>query len=73
LTLAHVAQKGKNESARITAASMLLDRGYGRPAQSIEMKMLLDKRISELTDAELAALEARLAALPDEEESDHVH
>jgi hypothetical protein len=31
------------------------------------------KRISELTDVELEALEARLAALPDEEETDHVH
>lgn len=31
-----VATKGKSESARVQAATALLDRGFGRPRQSIE-------------------------------------
>jgi len=34
--LAHIAKLGKNESARVSAAIALLDRGYGRPRQAIE-------------------------------------
>jgi hypothetical protein len=34
--LARLALKAKNESARIAAIKELLDRGYGRPLQSIE-------------------------------------
>lgn len=34
--LLHVATKGKNESARVAAATALLDRGYGRPRQALE-------------------------------------
>lgn len=34
--LIHVALKGKIESARVAAACALLDRGYGRPKQSIQ-------------------------------------
>ena len=34
--LRQVAQKGKSESARVMAAGALLDRGYGRPRQSVE-------------------------------------
>src|SRR4051794_36067699 len=62
-TLAHVARKGKNESARITAASMLLDRGYGRPPQSVDLRMILDKKLSELSAQELALVEEHLLAL----------
>jgi hypothetical protein len=72
-TLAHVARKGKNESARITAASMLLDRGYGRPPQAVDMRVLLDKKLSELSVEELALTEERLLSLaaeqPEAEES----
>lgn len=32
-TLAGIAREGKNESARVAAAQVLLDRGWGRPAQ----------------------------------------
>ncbi len=31
--LAHVAQHGESESARVSAACALLDRGHGRPTQ----------------------------------------
>ena len=35
--LQHVATKGKSESARVTAACALLDRGYGRPPHGLDM------------------------------------
>jgi hypothetical protein len=38
----------------------LLNRGYGRPAQSLDLHLSADaitKRLSDMTDAELAALE----------------
>jgi hypothetical protein len=31
-TLIEIAERGENESARVTAANSLLDRGYGKPA-----------------------------------------
>ncbi|MGH2375922.1 MAG: hypothetical protein ACRDIC_20930 [bacterium] len=35
-TLAQICEHGKSESARCNAASILLDRAYGRPRQAIE-------------------------------------
>ncbi len=32
-----IAQKGKSESARVAAAVALLDRGFGRPKQAVEV------------------------------------
>jgi hypothetical protein len=40
------------------AATALLDRGYGRPAQSLDLHLSADaitKRLSDMTDAELAS------------------
>ncbi len=34
--LVHVAQHGESESARVSAACALLDRGHGRPTQAVE-------------------------------------
>lgn len=34
--LVHVATKGASEAARVTAATAILDRGYGRPMQTHE-------------------------------------
>ena len=34
-TLAEIAERGENESARVAAANALLDRGWGKPAVSI--------------------------------------
>jgi hypothetical protein len=31
-----MAMKGKSETARVTAACVILDRGYGKPKQQIE-------------------------------------
>lgn len=35
-TLAMIAKSGKKESARVAAATALLDRGWGRPRQAVE-------------------------------------
>jgi hypothetical protein len=66
-TLAEIARNGRSDTARISASTALLDRGFGRPAQSVDLNLTADavsKRLSELSDAELAALEARMVALP---------
>jgi hypothetical protein len=62
-TLAEIACKGKNENARITAAVALLDRAYGRPAQSVEMDLKLTKNLEQMTLQELQELRERYAAL----------
>ena len=55
----------KPTTARFSAAVKLLNRGYGRPAQSLDLHLSADaitKRLSDMTDAELAALEQRMIA-----------
>jgi hypothetical protein len=47
---------------RVAAANALLDRGFGRPTQSIDM-ILLGKRLAELSTAELVELNARLSTV----------
>ena len=57
-----IARKGKSEQARIAAAAALLDRGYGKPSQSVELNFrvdLLQKRLLEMTPEELRILEER--------------
>jgi hypothetical protein len=64
--LADIARKGEKEASRVAAATALLDRGFGRPIQSIEMQIdegLLNKRLTEMTADELRAFEARLASM----------
>lgn len=38
-TLAHIAQKGESESARVQAASALLDRAWGKPRATVEAEL----------------------------------
>ena len=48
-------------------STALLDRGYGRPAQSLDLHLsteAITRRLSDMTDAELAALEARMITIP---------
>jgi hypothetical protein len=55
-----IARKGKSEQARIAAATALLDRGYGKPAASVELSFhanLLQKKLIEMTPEELRVLE----------------
>ena len=64
-TLVAIAKNGQTDNSRLSAATELLNRGYGRPAQSLDLHLSADaitKRLSDMTDAELAALEARMIA-----------
>jgi hypothetical protein len=36
-TLAQIAKSGESESARVSAATAILDRAYGRPGQAVEI------------------------------------
>ena len=66
-TLVELTKDKYSSTTRYTAATALLDRGYGRPAQSLDLHLSADaitKRLSDMTDAELAALEARMITLP---------
>jgi hypothetical protein len=72
-TLVKICRKGM-ERNQLAAARELLDRGYGRPLQMIDAS-LMHKKLTELTPAELASLEARMitAAVmdaPDDGQSD---
>ncbi len=48
--LVHVAQHGESESARVSAACALLDRGHGRPTQAVNIG----------ADSSMAALMVRI-------------
>jgi hypothetical protein len=64
-TLVAIAKNGQTDNSRLSAATELLNRGYGRPAQSLDLHISADaitKRLSDMTDAELAALEQRMIA-----------
>jgi hypothetical protein len=64
-TLVELTKAKYSGSTRYSAATALLDRGYGRPAQSLDLHLSAEavtKRLSDMTDAELAALEARMIA-----------
>jgi hypothetical protein len=64
-TLVELTKNTHTDSTRYNAATALLDRGYGRPAESLDLHLSADaitKRLSDMTDAELAALEARMIA-----------
>ena len=56
-TLAQIAENGKSDTAKIAAAVAILDRGWGRPAQTLHATHALDERdVTELTEAELMAI-----------------
>ena len=64
-TLVELTKDNYAPSTRYVAATALLDRGYGRPAQSLDLHLSADaitKRLSDMSDAELAALEQRMIA-----------
>jgi hypothetical protein len=64
-TLVELTKNKYTAPTRYNAATALLDRGYGRPAQSLDLHLSADaitKRLSDMTDAELAALEQRMIA-----------
>jgi hypothetical protein len=66
-TLVAIAKDGQTDSSRLNAAVELLNRGYGRPAQSVDLHLTTEaitRRLSDMTDAELGALEARMITIP---------
>jgi hypothetical protein len=64
-TLKCICERGKSESARVAAAGVLLDRGWGKAAQTIDANVNLLDRMS---DADQRTLAAALAALIGESE-----
>ena len=52
-TLAAICNEGQSEAARVSAASALLDRGFGKPTQQLETG--LPGEFSRMTDEELDA------------------
>jgi Family of unknown function (DUF5681) len=55
-TLVAVCKGGKSESARVTAAVALMDRGYGRPPQFNTADVSQFRRAIEMSDDELASI-----------------
>ena len=49
-TLAHIAEHGRTEMARIAAANSLLDRGWGKPPVSLELREPEPQHIIELIE-----------------------
>jgi hypothetical protein len=60
-TLAAICNDGQSEAARVSAASALLDRGYGKPTQQLETGS--PGEFSRMTDEELDAYIAESAEL----------
>ena len=48
--LARLALRAKSETARIAAIRELLDRGYGRPRQAMEVSLPADNPLQQLLD-----------------------
>ncbi len=74
-TLVAIAKDGQTDSSRLNAGVELLNRGYGRPAQSVDLHLTTEaitRRLSDMTDAELAALEARMITIPGTLALEHV-
>ena len=74
-TLVAIAKDGQTDSSRQSAAVELLNRGYGRPAQSVDSHLTTEaitRRLSDMTDADLATLEARMIAAAPIDEEDRV-
>jgi hypothetical protein len=49
----------------VAASNALLDRGFGRPMQNVDLRVLMEKKMSELTVAELDELERHLEGIDD--------
>jgi hypothetical protein len=74
-TLVELTKNKYTAPTRYNAATALLDRGYGRPAQSLDLHLSADaitKRLTDMTDAELAALEQRMITIPGSLALEHV-
>lgn len=71
--LAEVMRTGVSEQARVAAACAILDRGHGRPAQTIHATHRHEVDPEAVTDAELATIAASLVPQREKEERDKMH
>jgi len=60
-TIVQICEKAKADRDRLAAARELLDRGFGRAIQSIDL-VLMGRKITELSRDELLALDAMFAS-----------
>ena len=69
--LARLAVKAKNENARIAAIRELLDRGYGRPRQVMEVSVPADNPLQLLLDEidALSRIEPPVSHTPNRDQS----
>lgn len=66
-TCLELMRKAKNENVRLSAVQVILDRGWGKAVQALAVDAkFANKKLTELTDTELLALEERLAAMGDD-------
>ena len=62
--LAKLMRTARSEQVRKAAADALLDRGFGRPVQALQIDgAFAGRKLTELSDVELIELEGRLTAL----------
>lgn len=65
-TLADIAAKGESESARVSAATAILDRAYGKPSQAVRHSGTIGTYdLTKVSDEQLDQLEAILGPLAD--------
>jgi hypothetical protein len=65
--LSEIAEHGQSESARVAASAALLDRAWGKPGQTMDISVLLERKFSEMSAEELMKLRASVAALEGDE------
>jgi hypothetical protein len=66
-TLVKLLKSAKTDAVRLGAAREILDRAFGRPIQALQVDgTFATKKLSELTDVELAEVATRLAATSDD-------
>jgi hypothetical protein len=69
--LARLMQTAKSESLRLNAAEAILNRGWGRSVQALQIdSQFAAKKLNELTENELAQFESRLASADVEPQRD---
>jgi hypothetical protein len=59
-TIADICRKGENQTVRLAAANSLLDRGFGKPAQSVELAGELTMTHQSDMFADIALAEQRM-------------
>ncbi|MDR3420148.1 MAG: DUF5681 domain-containing protein [Xanthobacteraceae bacterium] len=60
----------ESESVRLNAAEAILSRGWGKPIQAFQVDgRFLTKKLTELSEAEISALEGRLAMIEPNQQS----